>query len=689
FVNFLDNNAISKAEILSIFQKRLYSVLLDKNRPLEYSTFSKHSHINTVNRFKELDRQSMELARKRVYNQLVYNLPNLDSIEYIDEVRILKKEFNKKARFLPTRKLIEKLPTLLPKFKPCIMMSPLTVSTYFGTNTEWEFDLVIFDEASQVKPEYAIGSIARGKQLIVAGDSKQMPPTSFFSATNVDEEQLDDSQEDLVELESVLDELAVVLPETHLDWHYRSKDESLITFSNIKFYNNRLLTFPSENIDKEDSIQFTHVPDGVWESRNGNKPEADKVLESIIWYADHFPNKSLGVVAFGKSQSTQIEERLEKFLEQNPKYHSYFDENKSEPFFIKNLENVQGDERDIIIISVGYGRRPDGKLIMNFGPLTKSGGERRLNVAASRAREKMHIVSSIKGSDIRVDDTSNENRHILRDFLDYAELGREVLVGYDTNIVDRELHFDSDFEENVYDFLVREGYTVHTQVGDSGYKIDLAIVHPNSSGRYLLAIECDGRAYHSSKTARDRDRLRQEILEGKGWKFYRIWSSNWLYDNNNEKNSIRDAIQEAISESEKSNKLSDIVTYDEERVQTILEYESVESNQFELSKYAVVLNDLHANEEDEKDNNSHIEDNSERNNLDLEILKENHVVQDLEFFSSHEHDLEGICSVLLQHAKRFRGQLVGDWLRYVNEQHFGRKRLTTFNENIYKKALLH
>ncbi|HFI0453993.1 TPA: AAA domain-containing protein, partial [Streptococcus suis] len=561
FVEFLDNNAISKAEILSIFQKRLYSVLLDKNRPLEYSTFSKHSHINTVNRFKELDRQSMELARKRVYNQLVYNLPNLDSIEYIDEVRILKKEFNKKARFLPTRKLIEKLPTLLPKYKPCIMMSPLTVSTYFGTNTEWEFDLVIFDEASQVKPEYAIGSIARGKQLIVAGDSKQMPPTSFFSATNVDEEQLDDSQEDLVELESVLDELAVVLPETHLDWHYRSKDESLITFSNIKFYNNRLLTFPSENIDKEDSIQFTHVPDGVWESRNGNKPEADKVLESIIWYADHFPNKSLGVVAFGKSQSTQIEERLEKFLELNPKYHSYFDENKSEPFFIKNLENVQGDERDIIIISVGYGRRPDGKLIMNFGPLTKSGGERRLNVAASRARDKMHIVSSIKGSDIRVDDTSNENRHILRDFLDYAELGREVLVGYDTNIVDRELHFDSDFEENVYDFLVKEGYTVHTQVGDSGYKIDLAIVHPNSSGRYLLAIECDGRAYHSSKTARDRDRLRQEILEGKGWKFYRIWSSNWLYDTNNEKNSIRDAIQEAISESEKPNTLSDIVTY--------------------------------------------------------------------------------------------------------------------------------
>ncbi|NQL65849.1 DUF4011 domain-containing protein [Streptococcus suis] len=689
FVEFLDHFIIDKEEILPIFKKRFYSYLLEHNNSMESGIFSKQNHINVVNRFKELDKQTMELARKRVYNYLVRNLPDLENTEYFNEVRILKKEFNKKARFLPTRKLIEKLPNLLPKYKPCIMMSPLTVSTYFGTNIEWEFDLVIFDEASQVRPEYAIGSIARGKQIIVAGDSKQMPPTSFFSATNIDDEQIDDSQEDLVELESVLDELAVVLPETYLDWHYRSKDESLITFSNIKFYNNRLLTFPSENIDKKDSIQFTHVPDGVWESRNGNKPEADKVLESIIWYADHFPNKSLGVVAFGKSQSTQIEERLEKFLEQNPKYNSYFDENKSEPFFIKNLENVQGDERDIIIISVGYGRRPDGKLIMNFGPLTKSGGERRLNVAASRAREKMHIVSSIKGSDIRVDDTSNENRHILRDFLDYAELGREVLVGYDTNIVDRELHFDSDFEENVYDFLVREGYTVHTQVGDSGYKIDLAIVHPNSSGRYLLAIECDGRAYHSSKTARDRDRLRQEILEGKGWKFYRIWSSNWLYDNNNEKKSIREAIKKAILESESSDTKSTDVTFEEEREKSDLEFEPVESKQLKSSKYDVVLDDLNSNEEEKKVSESFIEENSERNNLDLEILKENHVVQDLEFFSSHEHDLEGICSVLLQHAKRFRGQLVGDWIRYVNEKHFGRKRLTSYNENIYKKCLLH
>lgn len=665
FIDFLENHRIDKDSITPIFKRKLYTLLLE-NIETSSNRFSKQRHNNSVDRFRDLDKKSLELARRRVYNHLINELPDWNSIEYIEEMRVLKREFNKKSRFIPTRKLIEKLPNLLPKFKPCIMMSPLTVSTYFGTNIDWEFDMVIFDEASQVKPEYAIGSIARGKQLIVAGDSKQMPPTSFFDGSSSDDEIVDVDQEDSSELESILDALSVELPETHLDWHYRSKDESLITFSNLKFYENRLLTFPSEKIDKASSVKFSHVSNGIWESRNGNKNEAIKVLEAIIEYADNFPNKSLGVVSFGKSQAVQIEEQLEKFLEQNPKYQSYFDENKPEPFFIKNLENVQGDERDIIIISVGYGYRPDGKIIMNFGPLTKSGGERRLNVAASRAKEKMHIISSIKSADIRIDDTSNKNRQVLRDFLDYAERGRDSLVGYDVADEERVIHFDSEFEENVYDFLVKKGYTVHTQVGDSGYKIDLAIVHPNFPGRYLLAIECDGRSYHSSKTARDRDRLRQEILESKGWKFYRIWSPNWLYDNNNERRSILEAIQQAIQD------------YD---IESLVDDKSKVTDRISDDEKYV--------EDDGYESAVHIETKEVDTVENSKISNQSLVVSDYQRkLTIHEVSFIDICHILLSEAKKFHGKPSGDWIRYVNENYFGKKRITKSNEIIYKNAIV-
>lgn len=546
---------VPKEDIDAAIKKRLYTILLEKSevRNQYVTDFERDIHDKVIMNFRKYDNQQRQLAAARIRCALIQRMPDFSGFmngTYSNsdgEISTLKREVKKKSRLMPTRKLLEKIPIILPKLKPCIMMSPITVSSYFSSNPKMKFDLVIFDEASQVKTETAITAIMRAKQLIMAGDSKQMPPTNFFNASNDDDENESEDLQEVSGLESVLDELTVSLPEVYLKWHYRSRAESLIEFSNKRFYEKRLYTFPSVYTNNENlGLSFKYVANGIWENRGGNKPEAEAVAQLVLNHIRKHRNKSLGIVAFGKSQATAIEDAVLKVRDSFPQYEDFFSENKDEPFFIKNLENVQGDERDAIILSVGYGKGPDGKFAMRFGPLSVSGGERRLNVAISRAKEQMIVVSSFHANEIR-DEEKNENRKLLKEFLDFAEHGKLEMVVGDELDHDEVASFDSPFEEAVYDFLISKGHTVKTQIGVSGYKIDMAIVDPKDSGRYILAIECDGASYHSSRTARDRDRLRQNVLEGMGWNFHRIWSTDWFYNQDHEKEKLLEAVELAAS----------------------------------------------------------------------------------------------------------------------------------------------
>ena len=528
----------------------MYNQYLEKAelRNQYLSEYNRESHDQIVEDFRNYDEKQRKIAEKRIRYKLIENIPDFSGFDTTltsdSEKALLRREVEKKTRLMPTRKLIAKIPILLPKLKPCIMMSPITVSSYFSSNPDVKFDMVIFDEASQVKPETAITSVMRAKQLIVAGDSKQMPPTNFFDVTADDEEFEEEESETVEDLESVLDELSVTLPQIYLKWHYRSKDESLIEFSNRKFYEKKLYTFPSVYLNNENlGVDFVYVENGVWQSRDGNVPEAERVATLVFEHIKNHPTESLGVVAFGKSQANAIEEAINKLRDMNPQFEDFFTSDTDEPFFIKNLENVQGDERDVIILSVGYGKGPDGNFAMRFGPLVTVGGERRLNVAISRSKRRMIVVASFHAKEIR--DDGKPNRKLLKDFIDFAENKNiEVIVSEPSDDVP---NFDSPFEEEVYNFVVANGYMVKTQIGVSGYKIDMAIVNPNDTNRYILAIECDGASYHGSRTARDRDRLRQEVLEGLGWNFYRVWSTDWFYNRKNEERKLLNAIEAAIS----------------------------------------------------------------------------------------------------------------------------------------------
>lgn len=409
-------------------------------------------------------------------------------------------------------------------------MSPLSVSTYLNADTDGaynvNFDVVIFDEASQIFPQDAIGAIYRGSQLIVVGDSKQMPPSNFFN-TSIDSDEDDfDEDDDTTDFESILDLCSTAFAEKRLKWHYRSKNEGLIAFSNKNFYDNDLVTFPSTTDSEEDwGVEYYNV-DGVFDRKSKtNLAEAEKVVDLIYENLKNNPEKSLGVVAFSISQQSLIERLLfKRRKEEAVDNNEYFNPDR---FFIKNLETVQGDERDIIIFSVAYAKDSTGRFIYNFGPLNRVGGERRLNVAVTRAKEKVQLVNSFSYSDIDLSRTSSQGVKLLREYIEYAENGRSVL--------ERELAvnsndwFDSDFENEVCLFLKKNGFDVDTRVGCSSFRIDFAVKQKDTS-KYLFAIECDGENYHLAKTARDRDRLRQEILDRMGWQFYRVWSTDWFFN---------------------------------------------------------------------------------------------------------------------------------------------------------------
>ncbi|MBO5683870.1 MAG: hypothetical protein J6R92_02880, partial [Akkermansia sp.] len=479
------------------------------------------------------------------------------------EVSILKRELQKKTRLKSLRRLFGEIPNLATALKPCFMMSPLSVSIFLGSEA-YNFDLVIFDEASQVHTEDAIGAIMRGKQVIIVGDDKQLPPTSFFRTTMSEDDFDDEDAEEYYDdasFESILAEAkASGFREHCLRWHYRSRQEDLIAFSNIKLYGGNLVTFPSTTVKAPDcGVEFVHVVDGCYErkkSKGTNPREAQKVAELVF---EHFrkygKERSLGVVAFSEAQQSAIEAAILDYRRKDDMFELFFNEDAEEAFFVKNLENVQGDERDTIIFSVGYAKDETGKMYMNFGPLNRVGGERRLNVAVTRAKHNVKLVSSILPTDIDLDRTNAEGVKLLRSYLEFAQQGIDALtneVTYNSQIVECE----SPFEESVYDYLTSRGYQVQTQVGCSDYRIDMAVKHPTINGKFAIGIECDGATYHSSRTARERDRLRQAVLEDMGWTLYRIWSTDWIKSPESQGAKLEEAIRVSF---EKNTTLAPIV----------------------------------------------------------------------------------------------------------------------------------
>jgi very-short-patch-repair endonuclease len=535
---------VKPEEAARAFRARFLRVWLDAQyeRVHALRQFATADHERLTERFRDLDRRSVVSAAARI-RAAQLSRPDRPRVVTGDapgssELGTLLREVNKKRRQLPLRKLFSAIPTLLPRLKPCLMMSPLAVSTYLES-LDLRFDLVIFDEASQVRPHDAICAVYRGQQLIVAGDQKQLPPTSFFERA-LDEDGLSSNEADeggagLEDFESILDVCCTLgLPRRRLRWHYRSRREGLIAFANGFIYGNELVTFPSAyDVAGNSAVTFEYVAEGRWKagaSGGFNAVEARRTAELVISHLCQHPDLSLGVIAFSQRQQLRILDELERLRRENPALEQFFSEDGDEPFFVKNLENVQGDERDVIFLGIGYG--PDEadsrRVAMRFGPLNRQGGERRLNVAVTRARHRMMVVSSLRAQNIDLSRTSAVGARLLRAYLDYAERGAEALRGAITGADDH--GFDSPFEREVYDELSRRGLTMHRQVGCSGFRIDLSVVDPLMPGRYLLGVECDGSTYHSSATARDRDRLRQEVLEGLGWRICRIWSTDWLRD---------------------------------------------------------------------------------------------------------------------------------------------------------------
>lgn len=487
--------------------------------------FSRDDHERRIREFRELDRALLAVTKEMARARCRESIPDLGQASNTGEAGILRRELSKQKRHMPLRRLFSEVPTLLPRIKPCLLMSPISVAQYLSP--KWQSDLVIFDEASQIPVPDSIGALGRGRAAIVVGDSKQLPPTAFFAKAIEDDDE--DDLESPQDLQSILEECAAAgVPSLHLDWHYRSQHESLIAFSNHHYYDNRLHTFPSA-LESADGlgVRHVHLPHAVYDKGRSatNRGEAEAIVAEIRRRcATPGATPSIGVVAFSKAQADLIEDLVDEAARADSKL-DLVRQREVEPLFIKNLENVQGDERDTIFFSICYGPDGAGKVAMNFGPLNRQGGERRLNVAITRARRELVVFSRLIADEIDLRRTRAIGAEHLKVFLDYAARGPRAIT--EARSLTPGADFDSPFEKSVYDALVARGHRVDIQVGCSGYRVDLAVQHPESPGRYILGIECDGASYHSAATARDRDRLRQAVLEDLGWRMHRIWSTDY------------------------------------------------------------------------------------------------------------------------------------------------------------------
>ena len=499
-----------------------------QQRPI-LAHFSQMPHEQKIAAFREFDLQMVSSNAKRLVQILDGNIPELfTGASRESEMGVLTGEFNRKRGHMSIRSLMTKSGSLIQKIKPCFMMSPLSVAQYLDPRSVM-FDIIIFDEASQVKPEDALGALMRGRQLVVMGDSRQLPPTTFFDQIGGEEsDEEEESTAGITDMESLLHVCKQSFVTKRLRWHYRSRHESLIAVSNAEFYDGTLQVFPSPMHDTEDvGLSFVHVEDSVYERGKAgvNRGEAKAVAEAVIDYYRRFPNKTLGVATFSTKQQELIRREVDLLLRDNPDVESLMRPENGEHFFVKNLETVQGDERDTMLISIGYGFDENHRLSRNFGPLNQTGGERRLNVLITRARERCVVFANFRGYDLAVESDTPDGVAALSAFLTYAETrnAAPLSAGEDISPDVADL-----FPETVARMLEDNGYTVARNVGCAGFRIDLAVLHPETEGVYMAGILCDGPFYWSAADARDRDRLRGQVLEGLGWNLIRIWSPEWF-----------------------------------------------------------------------------------------------------------------------------------------------------------------
>ncbi|MGY3212008.1 DUF3320 domain-containing protein [Mucilaginibacter sp. HD30] len=521
-ITAFEEQPIPAGVLFKSYQKGLYKAIADQlieNNPV-LSGFHGQLFEGKIRKFRELSDQFEKLTREELYARLAAKTPSFtQEAAQSSEIGLLQRTLRNNGRAMPIRKLFDQIPNVLPRLTPCMLMSPISVAQYFDASAA-KFDLVVFDEASQMPTCEAVGAIARGTSVIVVGDPKQMPPTSFFATNTFDEDNVE--QEDL---ESILDDcLALSMPSYHLLWHYRSKHESLIAFSNAMYYDNNLLTFPSTD-DLATKVKLIKVK-GFYDrgKTKQNRAEARAIVDYIVYRLSTpaLSKRSMGVVTFSSVQQSLIDDLLTETFLLRPDLERLAYE-AEEPLFVKNLENVQGDERDIILFSVGYGPDETGKVGLNFGPINREGGWRRLNVAVSRARYEMQVFSTLRADHIDLNRTNSEGVAGLKAFLSYAEKGRQ---GLPSNLLSAGKHAPG-LEEAIAAEIRKHGYQVNTSIGCSAYKIDIGVVHPEHPNQYILAILCDGRTYQAARTPGDREIVQPGVLKALGWHLMKVWSAEW------------------------------------------------------------------------------------------------------------------------------------------------------------------
>ena len=516
--------------------------------------------------FKSLDRQIIKLNCQELAYKLAQSRPLEGNSrgrvsEYTEMGLIRHQALKEKTRAIAIRKLIKKAGKALQALKPCFLMSPLSVAQYISPRGI-KFDMVVIDEASQMRPEDALGAIGRSGQIVVVGDPKQLPPTAFFNKQTTTDDDYDD--EDQIDNESILDlSLGRFRPTRDLRWHYRSRHESLIAFSNAHFYDQRLIVFPSpEDRNANFGVHYNYV--GGTYNASCNVEEAKAVMEAARKFMRDYPDKSLGIATMNSKQRDLIDEEMYRLFYTDEVAEAYRQkwEGTLEPFFVKNLESVQGDERDAIFVSTVYGPDKDGRVMQRFGPINGKFGHRRLNVLFTRAKHNLVLFTSLKPDDIKATETSALGLRAFKGYLEYAcdgKLDAGTFTGKEP---------DSDFEVCVMERLESIGCEVSPQVGVAGYFIDLGIRHPDYPYGFLMGIECDGAAYHSSKSARDRDRIRHEVLEGLGWEIYRIWSTDWFHNPANEFDKLKTHIEETLKR-----KKSEREKHEKDRLSSVIEFQ--------------------------------------------------------------------------------------------------------------------
>lgn len=550
--DLVDHMAVGKVvpdQALGAFDLAYYEAVLAvmTKRDATLARFDGEQQAQTVSHYSQLDRDRMQFARHQVLATHHSRIPKRAGAT--GPTGLLLGEMEKKRGQLAIRQLMTKCAPTIQALKPVFMMSPLSVAQFLPPGA-LDFDVLVIDEASQVQPVDALGAIARSKQLVIVGDERQLPPTRFFAKVVGEADEKEDTEEtQAADVESVLGLCrARGLPERMLRWHYRSRHESLIAVSNSEFYQNRLLIVPSPYTRNSGlGLRFHHLPDAVYDRGNTrtNPVEAKAVAQAMIQHANEHPQLSLGVATFSTQQRRAIFDELEILRRQHPETEGFFTAHPSEPWFVKSLENIQGDERDVIMISVGYGRDAQRNMTMNFGPLGKDGGERRLNVLISRAKSRCEVFSSITDEDIDLERTKAKGTVAFKLFLHYARTGRLVVAKEA-----EEQQAQRIFEEEVAAALRARGYELHTQVGIAGLFVDIAISDPKRPGRYVLGIDCDGTWYRDAKSARDRERLREAALRDKGWSMYRLWIGDWFQRPKAELDRLIYAIEKAIEHNE-------------------------------------------------------------------------------------------------------------------------------------------